>query len=85
MTLVLLLFKQFGNARLGWGELHPISPKTPAPKYQPNEKNKTKGNSRKQKTLWNSYQYYMGNIGKSYEPSHCFVFDQTVYFIYFVN
>ena len=34
---LLLLFKKIGNARLGEGDRHPISPKTPAPYYQPIE------------------------------------------------
>ena len=33
--LLLLLLKKIGNARPGEGDCHPISPKTPAPHYQP--------------------------------------------------
>ena len=38
--LLLLLLKKIGNARLGEGDCHPISPKTPAPHYQPIEEKK---------------------------------------------
>ena len=41
--LLLLLLKKIGNARLGEGDYHPISPKTPAPHYQPIEEKKRKG------------------------------------------
>ena len=41
--LLLLLLKKIGNARLGEGDCHPISPKTPAPHYQPIEEKKRKG------------------------------------------
>ena len=43
MVLLLLLFKKVGNARLGVGDQHPISPKTTAPQYQPIELRKRKG------------------------------------------
>ena len=39
----LLLLKKIGNARPGEGDCHPISPKTPAPHYQPIEEKKRKG------------------------------------------
>ena len=42
-VLLLLLLKKIGNARLGEGDCHPISPKTPAPHYQPIEEKKRKG------------------------------------------
>ena len=42
LLLLLLLLKKIGNARPGEGDCHPISPKTPAPHYQPIEK-KRKG------------------------------------------
>ena len=32
---LLLLLKNVGSARLGESDTHPISPKTPAPQYQP--------------------------------------------------
>ena len=41
--LLLLLLKKIGNARPGEGDWHPISPKTPAPHYQPIEEKKRKG------------------------------------------
>ena len=39
------------NARLGENNIHPISPKTPAPKYQPRRKQESKEmeNSMRQK------------------------------------
>ena len=40
--LLLLLLKKTGNARPGEGDLHPISPKTPALYYQPIEEKKRK-------------------------------------------
>ena len=42
-AMVLLLLKKMGNARLGEGDWHPISPKTPAPRYQPIEEKKKNG------------------------------------------
>ena len=41
--LLLLLLKKIGNAMPGEGDWHPISPKTPAPHYQPVEEKKRKG------------------------------------------
>ena len=38
--LLLLLLKKVGSARMRESDTHPISPKTPAPQYQPIEKNK---------------------------------------------
>ena len=38
--LLLLLFKKVSSARLGESDIHPISPKTPAPQYQPIDRNK---------------------------------------------
>ena len=35
---LLLLFKKVGDARLGATDLYPISPNTPAPRYQPIKK-----------------------------------------------
>ena len=43
LLLLLLLLKKIGNARPGEGDCHPISPKTPAPHYQPMEEKKRKG------------------------------------------
>ena len=42
LLLLLLLLREIGNARLGVSDLHPISPKTPAPHYQPIEQRKKK-------------------------------------------
>ena len=36
--LLVLLLKKVGNAWMGESDLHPISPKTPAPEYQPIER-----------------------------------------------
>ena len=35
MHELLLLFKKVSSARQGESDIHPISPKTPAPQYQP--------------------------------------------------
>ena len=43
LLLLLLLLKKIGNARPGEGDCHPISPKLPAPHYQPIEEKKWKG------------------------------------------
>ena len=43
LLLLLLLFKKVGGARLGESDIHPISPKTPAPQYQPIDRKKRKG------------------------------------------
>ena len=44
-----LLLKKIGNARPGEGDWHPISPKTPAPHYQPIEEKQRKGKCWRQK------------------------------------
>ena len=41
--LLLLLLKKGSNAGLGESDIHPISPKTPAPQYQPIDRKKRKG------------------------------------------
>ena len=41
--LLLLLLKKVSSARLGDSDIHPISPKTPAPQYQPIDRKKRKG------------------------------------------
>ena len=41
--LLLLLLKNVGSARLGESDIHPISPQTPAPQYQPIDRKKRKG------------------------------------------
>ena len=43
LLLLLLLFKKVGSARLRESGIHPISPKTPAPQYQPIDRKKRKG------------------------------------------
>ena len=40
---ILLLLKKLGSARLGERGIHPISPKTPAPQYQPIDRKKRNG------------------------------------------
>ena len=42
-TLLLLLLKKVGSARLRESGMHPISPKTPAPQYQPIDRKKRMG------------------------------------------
>ena len=42
-TTKLLLLKNVGSARLRENGIHPISPKTPAPQYQPIDRKKRKG------------------------------------------
>ena len=46
LLLLLLLFKKVSSAILGESDIHPISPKTPAPQYQPIDRNKRKGKTR---------------------------------------
>ena len=43
LLLLLLLLKKVGSARLGESDIHPISPKTPAPQYQPIDRKERKG------------------------------------------
>ena len=43
VKLLLLLKKNVSSARLGESDIHPISPKTPAPQYQPIDRKKRKG------------------------------------------
>ena len=40
---LLLLLKKVSIARLGETDIHPISPKTPAPQYQPIDRKKRNG------------------------------------------
>ena len=42
-VLLLLLLKKVGSARPSESDIHPISPKTPAPQYQPIDRKKRKG------------------------------------------
>ena len=43
IQLLLLLFKKVSSARLGESDIHPSSPKTPAPQYKPIDRKKRKG------------------------------------------
>ena len=43
MIVLLLLLKKVSSARMGESDIHPISPKTPAPQYQPIDRKKRKG------------------------------------------
>ena len=43
LLLLLLLLKKVGSARLRESDIHPISPKSPAPQYQLIDRNKRKG------------------------------------------
>ena len=43
LLLLLLLLKKVGSARLRESDVHPISPKTPAPQYEPIDRKKRKG------------------------------------------
>ena len=43
IVLLLLLFINVGSARLRKSDVHPISPKTPAPQYQPIGRKTTMG------------------------------------------
>ena len=40
LLLLLLLLKEVGSTRLREGDIHPISPRTPAPQYQPKDRKK---------------------------------------------
>ena len=40
LLLLLLLLKKVGTARLKESDVHPVSPKTPAPQYQPIDRKK---------------------------------------------
>ena len=44
---LLLLLTEVGSARLRESDIHPISPKTPAPEYQPIDRKKRKGKYQK--------------------------------------
>ena len=41
--LLLLFLKKVSSTRVGESNMHPISPKTPAPQYQPIDRKKRKG------------------------------------------
>ena len=47
--IIILFFKKVGSARLRESGVHPISPKTPAPQYQPIDRKKRKGKKCKTK------------------------------------
>ena len=42
-ALLLLILKIVSSAKLGESDIHPISPKTPAPQYQPIDRKTRKG------------------------------------------
>ena len=46
LVVVVLLLKKVSSARLRKSDIHPISPKTQAPQYQPIDRKKRKGKSR---------------------------------------
>ena len=41
--IIIIIIKKVSSARLGESDIHPISPKTPAPQYQPIDRKKRKG------------------------------------------
>ena len=41
--IIIKLFKKVGSARLRESDIHPISPKTPAPQYEHIDRKKRKG------------------------------------------
>ena len=43
IIIIIILFKKVGSARLRERDVHPISPKTPSPQYQPIDRKKRKG------------------------------------------
>ena len=43
LLLLLLLLKKVGSVRLRESDVHPVSPKTTAPQYQPIDRKKRKG------------------------------------------
>ena len=45
--ILLLLLKKVSSARLEESDIHPISPKTPAPQYQPIDRKKGKINGKR--------------------------------------
>ena len=53
---LLLLLKKFSSARLGESDIHPISPKTPAPQYQLIDRKKRKG-KREEDYSWDREAY----------------------------
>ena len=47
ILLLLVLLKKVSSARPGESDIHPISPKTPAPQYQPIDRKKRKGKGKR--------------------------------------
>ena len=43
MNIIIIIKKRVGSARLRESDIHPISPKTPAPQYQPRDRKRRKG------------------------------------------
>ena len=54
ISVTLLLLKEVGSERLGENDPCPISPMTPAPKYQPIDRKKNKGKTVEDKDGWSS-------------------------------
>ena len=42
-VIIIIFIKKIGSARLGESDINPISPKTPAPQYQPIDRKQKKG------------------------------------------
>ena len=42
LIIIIMLLKEVGSARLRASDMHPISPKTPSPQYQPIDRKKRK-------------------------------------------
>ena len=43
IIIIIIIIKRVGSARLRESDIHPISPETPAPQYQPIDRKKRKG------------------------------------------
>ena len=43
IIIIIIFIKRVGSARLRESDIHPISPETPAPQYQPIDRKKRKG------------------------------------------
>ena len=43
LSIIFTILKEVGSARLRGSDIHPISPKTPSPQYQPTDRKKRKG------------------------------------------
>ena len=44
-SIIIIIIEKVGSPRLRESDVHPISPKTPAPQYQPIDRKKRKGKS----------------------------------------